>query len=255
MANPTMPLLAVDDLHVRYGDLAALRGVSLAVDQGEMVCVIGPNGAGKSTLLAAIAGGVAPVRGTVRFGDSNLVGLPPDRIARVGLSLVPEGRHVFSVLTVRENLLVGSFMLKNRAQAEKDMARVLAYFPALRARLVSPAGRLSGGEQQMLAIGRALMARPRLILVDEPSLGLAPRIVDQIYDILRDLRRNDGLTLLINEQSSHRVLKHADRIYVLRAGEIQLQGRAAELQDGEAIKDAYFGFGHRHSAVGEALHG
>ena len=255
MANPTTPLLAVDDLHVRYGDLAALRGVSIAVDQGEIVCVIGPNGAGKSTLLAAIAGGVAPMRGTVRFGGSNLVGLPPDRIARVGLSLVPEGRHVFSVLTVRENLLVGSFMLKNRAQAEQDMARVLTYFPALRARLVSPAGRLSGGEQQMLTIGRALMARPRLILVDEPSLGLAPRIVDQIYDILRDLRRNDGLTLLINEQSSHRVLKHADRIYVLRAGEIQLHGRAAELQDGEAIKDAYFGFGHRHSATGEALHG
>jgi branched-chain amino acid transport system ATP-binding protein len=255
MASPDRPLLAVDDIHVRYGDLAALRGASITVDRGEMVCVIGPNGAGKSTLLAAIAGGVASTRGSLRFGDVDLVGLPPDRIARVGLSLVPEGRHVFGALTVRENLLVGSFMHNNRAQAGEDMARVLGYFPALKARLNFPAGRLSGGEQQMLAIGRALMARPRLILVDEPSLGLAPRIVDQIYNILCDLRRNDGLTLLINEQSSHRVLRHADRIYVLRAGGIQLHGRAAELQDGQAIKDAYFGFGHRHSAVGEALHG
>jgi branched-chain amino acid transport system ATP-binding protein len=255
MANATLPLLAVDDLHVSYGDLAALRGVSIAVDPGEMVCVIGPNGAGKSTLLAAIAGGVAPLRGSVRFGDRDLVALSPDRIARVGLSLVPEGRHIFGALTVRENLLVGSFMRNNRKESSEDVVRVLTYFPALKARLNFPAGRLSGGEQQMLAIGRALMARPRLILIDEPSLGLAPRIVDQIYDILCDLRRADGLTLLINEQSSHRVLKHADRIYVVRAGEIQLHGRAAELQDGEAIKDAYFGFGHRHSAVGETLHG
>jgi branched-chain amino acid transport system ATP-binding protein len=249
-----MPLLAVDDLHLRYGDLTALRGVSITVNLGEMVCVIGPNGAGKSTLLAAIAGGVVPVRGSIRFGGANLLGMPPDRIARVGLSFVPEGRHVFCALTVRENLLIGSFMRKNRAEAVEDMARVLAYFPALKERLQFPAGRLSGGEQQMLAIGRALMGRPRLILIDEPSLGLAPKIVDQIYEILGDLRRNDNLTLLVNEQSSRRVLKHADRIYVVRAGEMRLHGSAAQLQDGEAIKQAYFGFVDRHVASGEVAH-
>ncbi|MDR6953331.1 branched-chain amino acid transport system ATP-binding protein [Ancylobacter sp. 3268] len=245
-------LLTVDDVHVRYGDLVALREVSLTVAQGEVVCVIGPNGAGKSTLLAAVAGGVAPWRGSIRFGDAEVVGLRPELVARQGLSLVPEGRHIFGTLTVDENLRIGGFIHKGRAEAKADHERLLELFPRLRERLNFPAGRLSGGEQQMLAVARAVMTRPRLLLVDEPSLGLAPRIVDQIYEILLDLRRREGLTLIINEQSSNRILKHADRIYVLRGGRIQLEGRAADLADGEAIRSAYFGFGSPATLEGVA---
>ena len=236
-------LLEVDDLHVRYGELVAVRGVSLDVQEGEVVCIIGPNGAGKSTTLAAIAGGVVPASGGIRLDGRSLAGLRPEQIARLRLSLVPEGRHIFGTLTVEENLLIGSYMLGERARAASDMERLLDLFPRLRERLRYPAGRLSGGEQQMLAVARAVMTRPRLLLVDEPSLGLAPKIIDQIYEILLDLRRREALTLLINEQSSTRILKHADRIYVLRGGEVQLHGRAADLQDGEAIRHAYFGFG------------
>ncbi|WP_131113495.1 ABC transporter ATP-binding protein [Lichenihabitans psoromatis] len=236
-------LLEVDGLHVRYGDLAALRGISLRVNEGEVVCIIGPNGAGKSTALAAIAGGVAPSAGEIRFDGESVVGRRPEYIARRRVSLVPEGRHIFGTLTVEENLRIGGYMRGNRREALDDMERLLMIFPRLRERLTYPAGRLSGGEQQMLAVARAVMTRPRLLLVDEPSLGLAPLIVDQIYETLLDLRKRENLTLLINEQSSTRILKHADRIYVLRGGQVQLEGRAADLRDGEAIKHAYFGFG------------
>lgn len=238
-------LIEVDAVHVRYGDLVALRGVSLNVAESEVVCVIGPNGAGKSTTLAAIAGGVAPFAGDIRLNGSSILGQRPERIARLGLSLVPEGRHIFGTLTVEENLRVGGFIQSDRARARNDLDRLLALFPQLAERLRYPAGRLSGGEQQMLAVARAVMTRPRVLLVDEPSLGLAPRIIDQIYEMLLDLRQRAALTLLINEQSSTRVLKHADRIYVLRGGEIQLEGRAADLRDGEAIHRAYFGFGEQ----------
>ena len=236
------PLIEVDGIHVRYGDLVALRGVSLAVAEGEIVCVIGPNGAGKSTALAAIAGGVTPFAGDIRLAGQSILGRAPERIARLGLSLVPEGRHIFGTLTVEENLLVGGYIQRDRAAARADLDRLLALFPRLAERLRTPAGRLSGGEQQMLAVARAVMTKPRVLLVDEPSLGLAPRIIDQIYDILLDLRARAGLTLLINEQSSFRVLKHAERLYVLRGGQVQLEGRAADLRDGEAIHHAYFGF-------------
>ncbi len=236
-------LLEIEDLHVRYGDLQALRGVSLRVDEGEVVCIIGPNGAGKSTTLAAVAGGVGPSRGDIRIAGSSILGRRPEQIARLRLSLVPEGRHIFGTLTVEENLRLGGYMLGDRRAALSDMDRMLTIFPRLRERLAYPAGRLSGGEQQMLAVARAVMTRPRLLLVDEPSLGLAPLVVDQIYDTLLDLRRRENLTLLVNEQSSTRILKHADRIYVLRGGRIQLEGRAAELRDGDRIRHAYFGFG------------
>jgi branched-chain amino acid transport system ATP-binding protein len=236
-------LLEVEDLHVRYGDLQALRGVSLEVAEGEVVCIIGPNGAGKSTTLAAIAGGVTPAAGDIRLAGASILGRRPEQIARLRLSLVPEGRHIFGTLTVEENLLLGSYMLRDRRAALSDMDRMLAVFPRLKERLAYPAGRLSGGEQQMLAVARAVMTRPRLLLVDEPSLGLAPLVVDQIYDTLLDLRRRENLTLLINEQSSTRILKHADRIYVLRGGRMQLDGRAADLRDGDLIRQAYFGFG------------
>jgi len=236
-------LLEVEDLSVRYGDLVALRKVSINVTQGEIVCVIGPNGAGKSTLLTAIAGGVAPVAGDIRLDGRSLLGQRPEQIARLRLSLVPEGRRIFGTLTVEENLKIGGYMLGDRQAAREDKERLHGHFPRLRERRDYPAGRLSGGEQQMLAVARAVMTRPRLLLVDEPSLGLAPKIIDQIYEILLDLRQRENLTLLINEQSSSRILKFADRIYVLRSGAVQLEGRAEELRDGEAIRHAYFGFG------------
>ena len=245
-------LVEVDGIHVRYGDLMALRGISLTVAEGEVVCIIGPNGAGKSTTLAAIAGGVVPHAGDIRIDGLSITGQRPEQIARLGLSLVPEGRHIFGTLTVEENLRIGGDIRRDRGAAKADMARLLDLLPRLAERLKYPASRLSGGEQQMLAVARAVMTRPRLLLVDEPSLGLAPKIIDQIYDILLDLRRRANLTLLINEQSSNRILKHADRIYVLRGGRLQLEGRAADLQDGEAIRHAYFGFGEGHAARAEA---
>ena len=240
--NAQSTLLEVSNLTVRYGQLVALRDVSIRVTQSEVVSVIGPNGAGKSTMLAAIAGGLPAMQGTVALNGTHVHGARAEDLARLGVSLVPEGRHVFSGLTVDENLRVGSFMRANARQAAGDLERVLAYFPRLRERLTYSAGRLSGGEQQMLAIARALMTRPCLMMIDEPSLGLAPKIVDQIYEIVLEMRRSEKLTLLINEQSSSRILKHADRIYVLRSGEIKLEGRAADLQDRTAIRDAYFGF-------------
>jgi len=244
-SNAARAMLEVDDIHVSYDRLAALRGISLAVAEGEAVCIIGPNGAGKSTTLAAIAGGVTPHRGSIRFEGTEIVGARPEQIARLRLSLVPEGRHVFSTLSVEENLRIGTYMRRDRAALAADFDRVMGYFPWLQARRRSPAGRLSGGEQQMLVIARALLAGPRLMMVDEPSLGLAPKIIDQVYEILLDLRRRERLTLLLNEQSSHRILKHADRIYVIRNGRIQLHDTAANLADGEAIKRAYFGFGEQ----------
>jgi branched-chain amino acid transport system ATP-binding protein len=244
----TAPLLQVADIHVNYGRLAALQGVSLEVHDGEVVCLVGPNGAGKSTTLAAIAGGVSPHRGSIRFDGNDLAGRRPEAIARLGVSLVPEGRHVFGTLSVEENLRVGTYMRTGRETAAQ-MERVLTHFPRLRERLRGPAGRLSGGEQQMLVLARALLTRPRLMMVDEPSLGLAPKIVEQVYEILLAARQEEQLTLLINEQSSHRVLKHADRIYVIRNGRIQLHDTAARLQDGQAIKAAYFGFGATQGAA------
>ncbi len=245
-------MLEVDNIHVNYGRLQALRGVSITAQEGEIVCLVGPNGAGKSTTLAAIAGGVTPHTGRIALKGRSLGGLPPETIARLGVSLVPEGRHVFGTLSVAENLRIGTFQRRDRAGVASDFERILEHFPRLRERLQQPAGRLSGGEQQMLVIGRALMTRPRLVMVDEPSLGLAPKIVDQVYDILLTLRRSGDITLLINEQSSERVLKFADRIYVMRGGRIHLHDRAANLQDGKAIMQAYFGFAEHATAPAAA---
>jgi branched-chain amino acid transport system ATP-binding protein len=243
-------MLELSNVEVRYGRLVALRGLSMNVRQGEVVCLIGPNGAGKSTTLAAVAGGVPRYAGSIRFDGQELPARKPEQIARLGLSLVPEGRHVFGTLTVEENLRVGGYLRKTSRESAEALDRVANYFPRLKERWRSPAGRLSGGEQQMLSIGRALMTGPRLVMVDEPSLGLAPLIVDSVYEILLELRAREGLTLLINEQSSHRILRFADRIYVIRNGAIQLQGTADELRDGEAIKAAYFGFGEPEAKPG-----
>ncbi len=238
-------ILEVDGISVRYGRLTALRGVSLKIDEGQIVCILGPNGAGKSTTLAAIAGGVGIQSGTIRWRNQVISGLLPEAISRLGLALVPEGRHVFSTLTVEENLLVGTYQRGDRAAVARDMKRALELFPQLRERIRQPAGRLSGGEQQMLVICRALLTDARLLMMDEPSLGLAPIIIDQVYQMLLDLRHRNGLTLLINEQSSERILNFADHVYVLRNGEIQLSETAGNLQDGKAIMSAYFGFDAR----------
>ena len=235
-------LLSVDNIEVHYGRLAAVRGISIQVDQGEIVCIVGPNGAGKSTTLLTITGALTPTSGSIHLDGRSIAGAKPESIARLGFSLVPEGRHVFSTLSVEENLRIGTGMRRDRHAIAQDFERVLTYFPRLAERRRSPAGRLSGGEQQMLVIGRALLTRPRLIAIDEPSLGLAPLIVDQVYDILEEMRRREGLTMLIVEQSTERAVESADRIYVLRSGRIELAGSSAELADGDRLERAYFGF-------------
>lgn len=241
MSVPTM--LSVQDLRLGYGRAMVLHGVSFDVPKGGIVAIVGPNGAGKSSTLGAIAGGVRSTSGRVLFEGAPIHGHPPEQIAAIGISFVPEGRHVFGSLTVEENLRVGTFMRKDRATADQDLERVLTYFPRLRERLRQAGGKLSGGEQQMLVIGRALMTRPRLMLIDEPSLGLAPRIVEEVYSILRSLRDDEGLSILVNEQSSRRVMQFADQIIVLREGTIQLRGQPKDLQHGHAMHDAYFGAG------------
>jgi branched-chain amino acid transport system ATP-binding protein len=235
-------VLAVTDLHVGYGRVPAVRGISVGVEAGQIVCLVGPNGAGKSTTLLAIAGILTPTQGSITFDGASIVGVAPEEIARKGLSLVPEGRHVFTQLSVEENIRLGTQMRADRDEIEADFKRMLTEFPFLQTRLSTPAGKLSGGEQQQLVIARALMTRPRLILLDEPALGLGPLIVETVYRILRSLR-DRGITLLVVEQSTHRALENADRIYVIRSGKIQLHGRSAELSDVQ-VEEAYFGYAH-----------
>jgi branched-chain amino acid transport system ATP-binding protein len=235
-------MLKTNNIYVHYGTLAALRGVSIEVNQGEIVTIVGPNGAGKSTLLLTISGILMPVDGSVSLDGKTITGRKPETIARKGISLVPEGRHVFARLTVAENLRMGLTIRKNKAQAEEDFEKILNLFPRLKDRLNSPGGRLSGGEQQMLVIGRAMLTKPKIMTIDEPSLGLAPLVVDNVWQVLTELRQKEGLTLLIVEQSTERALQASDRIYVLRSGQIQLTGTSAELAEGAAIKQAYFGF-------------
>lgn len=233
-------MLEVDDVSVSYGRIPAVRGVSLHVNEGEIVTLVGPNGAGKSTTLMTIAGALTPTGGAVRLAGESIVGKGPENIARLGVSFVPEGRHVFTRLTVEENVRLGTDMRSDKRQVERDFERVLSYFPFLRERLSTPGGKLSGGEQQQLVIARALMTAPKIILVDEPSLGLGPIIVDRVYGILQALREA-GNTLLVVEQSTHRALESADRVYVLRSGRIELSGRSADLTDAQ-LERAYFGF-------------
>jgi branched-chain amino acid transport system ATP-binding protein len=241
-------LLNISDISVIYGRLTAVRNVSLCVEKGSITVIVGPNGAGKSTILRAIAGGIRPSNGHIEFDGEMIVGRRPEDVAALGISLVPEGRHVFPTLTVRENLLVASHVVRDKVGSSRDMERLLELFPRLRERFSQSAGKLSGGEQQMLVIARALMTRPRLLLVDEPSLGLAPKIVDEVYHLLLQLRHERGLTLLINEQTSKRVLKFADTVYVLRDGSIRLRDSAERLRVGSALSDAYFGSASHHAS-------
>jgi branched-chain amino acid transport system ATP-binding protein len=240
-------MLKIENLQVNYGSITALRGVDIAVAQGEIVAVIGPNGAGKSTLLLTIAGVVKAKAGAVTLEEKPILGEAPEKLAASGLALVPEGRHIFGSLSVAENIALGATTRNDRDGIAADTEKVLGMFPVLRDRYKQRAGNLSGGEQQMLAIGRALMSRPKLLLLDEPSLGLAPLIVKQVYDAIYALRQQ-GLTVLIVEQSVNRALNAADRAYVMSAGAIAMVGRSSELQGTAAFDAAYFGSSQKSRA-------
>jgi branched-chain amino acid transport system ATP-binding protein len=233
-------MLEVDHLEISYGALATLHGVSLTVGRGEIVALVGPNGAGKSTLLKAIAGLMVPHGGSIRWEGKRLDTEPPERIVECGVALVPEGRRLFGRMTVRENLELGAFTQRAHNQRQGQMERVYILFPRLFERQRQLAGSLSGGEQQMLALGRALMGLPRLLLLDEPSLGLAPRVVESIFSILAELHR-DGISLLIVEQSVHAVLALARRAYILEGGKIVGEGDGQILLKDDHVRAAYLG--------------
>jgi len=235
-----MPFLEVDGLHVQYGAIDALRGVSLDVRDGEIVTLIGANGAGKSTTLNTISGLLRPRDGRVRLDGEDLAAVPPHDIVRRGIVQVPEGRRIFGRLTVLENLEMGAYTQADPAAIREGIARTFTLFPRLRERATQVAGTLSGGEQQMLAIGRALMARPKILLLDEPSMGLAPILVEQIFDAVRDINRQ-GTTILLVEQNAYMALGIATRGYVLQTGAIVLAGASAELAANPEVKRAYLG--------------
>jgi len=234
-----MSLLEVDSVAVRYGAVEALRGISLTVEQGEIVTLLGANGAGKTTTLRAISG-VARARGRVTFDGAQLVGRSPEWIVRRGLAHVPEGRGNFASLTVEENLRLGAYVRKDGAKSREDMQRCFEYFPRLEERRTQPAGSLSGGEQQMLAVARGLMLRPRMMLLDEPSHGLSPLITREVFKILREVAE-EGTTLLIVEQNANLVLDFSDHAYVLETGRLVLDGSAEEIGADEGVRRSYLG--------------
>jgi len=238
--TPQGPLLEIRDLEVSYGAVQALRGVSFTVDRGEVVTLIGANGAGKSTILKTVSGILRPAGGSVRFQGSDLVGVPPHEIVKRGLVQCPEGRGIFPNLTVEENLDLGAFVRTDRPGIAADLSHVFTLFPRLQDRRRQRAGTLSGGEQQMLAIGRALMARPRLLLLDEPSLGLAPQMVETIFETVQRINR-EGTTILLVEQNAHMALEVAGRAYVLETGRVSLEGSADDVRKDPRVKDAYLG--------------
>ncbi len=235
-------MLEVRDLVTSYGMIQALRGVSLTAPEGHVTCILGPNGAGKTTLLYTIAGILRPRAGSIRFGGRELGGLPAERVVAHGISLVPENRLVFPRMPVRENLLAGAYarLRRDRNGVTADLDAMFARFPILGQRARQPAGTLSGGEQQMLAVARALMARPRVLMMDEPSLGLAPMIVEQIFETIERLNR-EGLTVLLVEQNARMALAIAHRAYLLEQGQIAFEGTAAEVSANPAISRAYLG--------------
>lgn len=235
-------LLEVSHLRVRYGAIEAIHDVSLRVEQGQIVTLIGCNGAGKTTTLRAISGMIRPAAGEVIYDGRSLVGLPAHEMVRIGIAHSPEGRGIFANLTVDENLSLGAFTRKDSSQIAKDRDKSLDLFPRLRERLKQNAGTLSGGEQQMLAMARALMARPKLLLLDEPSLGLAPQIVQTIFRIIRDINA-EGTTILLVEQNAHMALNAAHYGYVLETGEIKMSRPAKELAASDEVRKAYLGVG------------
>jgi branched-chain amino acid transport system ATP-binding protein len=233
-------MLEVRELNVHYGAIHALHGVSLKVQQGQIVTLIGSNGAGKTTTLRTVSGLLTPSGGDVLFEGRSIVGTPAHEIVRLGIAMAPEGRGIFPNLTVEENLVMGAFARRDTAQVAKDRERALTLFPRVRERLKQMAGTLSGGEQQMLAIARALMARPRLLLLDEPSLGLAPQIVQTIFRIIREINAG-GTTILLVEQNAHMALEVAHHAYVLEVGRVVMSDRASVLARSDAVRKAYLG--------------
>jgi branched-chain amino acid transport system ATP-binding protein len=235
-----MALLEVDAVDTYYGRVQALRGVSLSVDEGEVVTLIGSNGAGKTTTLRTISGLVRPAKGQVRLRGTNIAGLPPDRVVRQGIGHAPEGRRVFARMSVRDNLFLGAYIRKDPTSVRRDEEAVFRLFPRLQERRNQIAGTLSGGEQQMLAIGRAMMSRPKLLLLDEPSLGLAPILVDTIFQVIREINQQ-GTTILLIEQNAAKALHVANRGYVLETGKIVKEGTAKALLDSPDVQRAYLG--------------
>ena len=234
-----MSMLKVEDLHVYYGSIHAIKGISFEVSEGEIVTLIGANGAGKSTTLNTISGLLKPRSGSVSFEDHNIVGVPAHKIVSHGMALCPEGRRVFLQMTVQENLEMGGYT-RPAAEIENSLADVYERFPRLKERYRQTAGTLSGGEQQMLAMGRALMSKPKLLMLDEPSMGLAPILVEQIFDIIKELHKA-GTTILLVEQNAQMALSIADRAYVLETGTISMSGSAKELLNDERVQKAYLG--------------
>lgn len=233
-------MLKIEDINVFYGAIHAIKGVSLEVNQGEIVTLIGANGAGKSTILRTVSGLLKPKEGTISFEDSVISGMPAHEIVAKGISQVPEGRRIFAEMTVMENLELGAFTRKDKAGIKEDLEVVFTRFPRLKERMTQDAGTLSGGEQQMLAMGRALMSRPRLLLLDEPSMGLAPLLIKEIFNIIVDINKA-GTTVLLVEQNANMALSIAHRAYVLETGRITLSGDAKELAASEDVRKAYLG--------------
>ncbi|HHW46821.1 MAG TPA: ABC transporter ATP-binding protein [Clostridiales bacterium] len=235
-----MAMLKLENVEVCYGVIKAVKGVSLEVNQGEVVALIGANGAGKTTILHTITGLIPAKSGKIEFNGHNLLKTPAHKIVSMGMAHVPEGRRVFQGLTVLENLKLGAYTIKNKAQISESLERVYQRFPRLKERRNQIAGTLSGGEQQMLAMGRALMSSPKIILMDEPSMGLSPLLVNEIFDIIKEIS-SSGTTVLLVEQNAKKALSIANRAYVLGTGRITLEGNAQELLNNEAIKKAYLG--------------
>ncbi|HSB42053.1 MAG TPA: ABC transporter ATP-binding protein [Methylomirabilota bacterium] len=235
------PLLAVSNVETYYGPIMALRGVSFNVPPGAVVTILGANGAGKTTILKTVSGVMDPQKGSVTLEGRPIHGLDPDRVARLGISHVPEGREVFPFLTVRENLRMGAYARRDADAVARDLEMVAEYFPVLRTRAEQWAGSLSGGEQQMLAIARALMARPKVMLLDEPSLGLSPKLVKEIFDIIRRINRERGVTVLLVEQNANLALQTADHGYVLELGRIVMEDTCERLLQKDDIREFYLG--------------
>lgn len=233
-------MLKVEGLHTYYGNIRALKGIDMEIQQGEIVTLIGSNGAGKTTTLNSIAGIARSAKGSITFEGKNIVGMPAHSMVKMGISLSPEGREVFPALTVEENLRLGAYIKNDKGQISAAFDRVYTLFPRLKERIRQQAGTLSGGEQQMLAIGRALMNEPKLLLLDEPSLGLAPNIVLMIFELIQDINKQ-GVTILLVEQNANMALSVAHRAYVLEIGKISMQGKASDLANDPRVRQAYLG--------------
>ena len=235
-----MSMLEVENLVTAYGHVVALKGVSLRVDEGEVVCLLGANGAGKSTLINTVSGILRPRSGRIRFGGRDITGVKASRVAGLGVTEVPEGRGIFAQMTVHDNLLMGAHLRSDTAEVQRDADSMYSRFPVLAKRRRNKAGVLSGGEQQMLALARAMMARPKLLLLDEPSMGLAPIMVQSVFDTVRQIAAS-GMTILLVEQNARLALQIADRAYVLENGELAMSGKGSELLESDLVKEAYLG--------------